>query len=101
MTHLQVCFKYIPRTFQTCTTLSSLWAGGAGSSLPARQGGDIISLARPASQHQHSAPGTATLSDMGDSDMSPKAKVTYDQHKFEVEFNVSEYLPEVRESHQV
>merc|ERR1711963_925772 len=46
------------------------------------------------SQHQHSAPGTATLSDMGDSDMSPKAKVTYDQHKFEVEFNVSEYLPE-------
>jgi len=26
--------------------------------------------------------------------MSPKAKVTYDQHKFEVEFNVSEYLPE-------
>ena len=32
---------------------------------------------------------------MGDSDMSPKARVTYDQHKFEVEFNVSEYLPEV------
>jgi len=26
--------------------------------------------------------------------MSPKAKVTYDQHKFEVEFNVTEYLPE-------
>merc|ERR1712213_156570 len=46
------------------------------------------------SQHQHSAPGTATLSDMGDSEMSPKAKVTYDQHKFEVEFNVTEYLPE-------
>ena len=40
-------------------------------------------------------------SHMADSDMSPKAKVTYDQHKFEVEFNVSEYLPEVRESHQV
>ena len=32
---------------------------------------------------------------MGDSDMSPKAKVSYDQHKFEVEFNVSDYLPEV------
>jgi len=31
---------------------------------------------------------------MGDSDMSPKAKVSYDQHKFEVEFNVSDYLPE-------
>merc|ERR1711988_798203 len=46
------------------------------------------------SQHQHPDPGTATLSHMGDSDMSPKAKVTYDQHKFEVEFNVSEYLPE-------
>ena len=35
---------------------------------------------------------------MGDSDMSPKARVTYDQHKFQVEFNVSEYLPEVREA---
>ena len=34
---------------------------------------------------------------MGDSDMSPKARVTYDQHKFQVEFNVSEYLPEVRQ----
>ena len=33
---------------------------------------------------------------MGDSDMSPKARVTYDQNKFQVEFNVSEYLPEVR-----
>ena len=32
---------------------------------------------------------------MGDSDMSPKAKVSYDQNKFEVEFNVAEYLPEV------
>ena len=32
---------------------------------------------------------------MGDSDMSPKARVTYDQNKFQVEFNVSEYLPEV------
>ena len=35
---------------------------------------------------------------MGDSDMSPKARVTYDQHKFQVEFNVSEYLPEVSEA---
>merc|ERR1712038_810046 len=40
-----------------------------------------------------SAENTNT-NNMGDSDMSPKAKVTYDQHKFEVEFNVSEYLPE-------
>ena len=32
---------------------------------------------------------------MGDSDMSPKAKVSYDQNKFEVEFNVADYLPEV------
>ena len=32
---------------------------------------------------------------MADSDMSPKAKVSYDQSKFEVEFNVSEYTPEV------
>ena len=31
--------------------------------------------------------------------MSPKARVTYDQHKFQVEFNVSEYLPEVRFIH--
>eukprot|EP00092_Neocalanus_flemingeri_P064371 GFUD01078117.1.p1 GENE.GFUD01078117.1~~GFUD01078117.1.p1 ORF type:complete len:466 (-),score=143.71 GFUD01078117.1:92-1489(-) len=31
---------------------------------------------------------------MGDSDMSPKAKVSYDQNKFEVEFNVADYLPE-------
>merc|ERR1712029_517055 len=31
---------------------------------------------------------------MSESEMSPKAKVTYDQHKFEVEFNVTEYLPE-------
>jgi len=31
---------------------------------------------------------------MGDSDMSPKAKVSYDQNKFEVEFNVTDYLPE-------
>ena len=27
--------------------------------------------------------------------MSPKAKVSYDQNKFEVEFNVADYLPEV------
>ena len=33
---------------------------------------------------------------MPDQEMSPKAKVTYDQHKFEVELNVTEYLPEVR-----
>ena len=33
--------------------------------------------------------------DMADSEMSPKAKVTYDQNKFEVDLNVSEYLPEV------
>ena len=32
---------------------------------------------------------------MADSEMSPKAKVTYDQNKFEVDLNVSEYLPEV------
>lgn len=32
---------------------------------------------------------------MSDSDMSPKAKVTYDQNKFEVDLNVTEYLPEV------
>merc|ERR1711902_20058 len=31
---------------------------------------------------------------MSESEMSPKAKVTYDQHKFEVEFNVTDYLPE-------
>jgi len=31
---------------------------------------------------------------MSDQEMSPKAKVTYDQHKFEVEFNVTDYLPE-------
>ena len=36
---------------------------------------------------------------MTDSEMSPKAKVTYDQHKFEVEFNVTEYLPEVSVSY--
>merc|ERR1712038_460207 len=40
-----------------------------------------------------SAENTNT-NNMGDSDMSPKARVTYDQHKFQVEFNVSEYLPE-------
>ena len=33
---------------------------------------------------------------MADSEMSPKAKVTYDQNKFEVDLNVSEYLPEVK-----
>ena len=38
---------------------------------------------------------------MGDSDMSPKARVTYDQHKFQVEFNVSEYLPEVSSEQSV
>ena len=32
---------------------------------------------------------------MADSEMSPKAKVTYDQNKFEVDLNVAEYLPEV------
>lgn len=37
---------------------------------------------------------TADSASMGDSDMSPKAKVSYDQNKFEVEFNVAEYLPE-------
>jgi len=31
---------------------------------------------------------------MADSEMSPKAKVTYDQNKFEVDLNVTEYLPE-------
>ena len=31
----------------------------------------------------------------GDSDMSPKAKVSYDQDKFQVEFNVQDYTPEV------
>ena len=35
---------------------------------------------------------------MTESEMSPKAKVTYDQHKFEVEFNVTEYLPEVSQN---
>ena len=30
------------------------------------------------------------------SDMSPKAKVSYDQDKFQVEFNVQDYTPEVR-----
>ena len=29
-------------------------------------------------------------------DMSPKAKVSYDQDKFQVEFNVQDYTPEVR-----
>jgi len=31
---------------------------------------------------------------MADSETSPKAKVTYDQNKFEVDLNVAEYLPE-------
>ena len=31
----------------------------------------------------------------GESDMSPKAKVSYDQDKFQVEFNVQDYTPEV------
>ena len=40
--------------------------------------------------------GVKTTSDtMTDSEMSPKAKVTYDQNKFEVDLNVTEYLPEV------
>merc|ERR1712061_888190 len=30
----------------------------------------------------------------GESDMSPKAKVSYDQDKFQVEFNVQDYPPE-------
>merc|ERR1719234_2935339 len=30
----------------------------------------------------------------GESDMSPKAKVSYDQDKFQVEFNVQDYTPE-------
>jgi len=48
----------------------------------------IGTLARP-------LPGTAEqATTMGDSDMSPKAKVSYDQNKFEVEFNVTDYLPE-------
>ena len=29
-------------------------------------------------------------------EMSPKARVSYDQHAFTVEFDVSEYSPEVR-----
>jgi len=33
-------------------------------------------------------------STMGESDMSPKAKVSYDQDKFQVEFNVQDYSPE-------
>jgi len=48
----------------------------------------IGTLARPLT-------GTAEqATTMGDSDMSPKAKVSYDQNKFEVEFNVTDYLPE-------
>ena len=31
----------------------------------------------------------------GEADMSPKAKVSYDQDKFQVEFNVQDYTPEV------
>jgi hypothetical protein len=33
--------------------------------------------------------------EMGDDEMSPKAKVSYDQDKFQVEFNVKDYTPEV------
>ena len=34
----------------------------------------------------------------GESDMSPKAKVSYDQDKFQVEFNVQDYTPEVSDT---
>ena len=34
----------------------------------------------------------------GESDMSPKAKVSYDQDKFQVEFNVQDYTPEVSDA---
>ena len=37
----------------------------------------------------------------GESDMSPKAKVSYDQDKFQVEFNVQDYTPEVSPTYQL
>ena len=62
-----------------------------------RAGDDDIITAWSGQASQQSASYNNT-DNMGDSDMSPKARVTYDQHKFQVEFNVSEYLPEVREA---
>ena len=50
-------------------------------------GGDLRS--------QHNTQTTSHSRNMADSEMSPKAKVTYDQNKFEVDLNVAEYLPEV------
>ena len=63
--------------------------GSPGSPLPGRH--DDIITAWPAQSVSYN-----NTDNMGDSDMSPKARVTYDQNKFQVEFNVSEYLPEVR-----
>ena len=38
---------------------------------------------------------TSSSSSMSSSDLSPRAKLNYDSDKFLVEFNVSEYSPEV------
>jgi len=55
------------------------------SLLPSLSPSFPVSPTQSQSQSQHN---------MGESDMSPKAKVSYDQDKFQVEFNVQDYLPE-------
>ena len=37
----------------------------------------------------------------GSSDISPRAKVSYDQEKFMVEFSVQDYTPEVESNYGV
>lgn len=52
----------------------------------------LFNRQEPISFRQEPAAGYGTMS--GEKELSPKAKVSYDQEKFQVEFNVQDYKPE-------
>jgi len=96
MLNQQRQFQEFERSFQTTPGFGDSF-GDFFSPFPTRQN---LALQSPHLQSNPQSP-THTLPRSGDtrvmsqsSDMSPKAKVSYDQDKFQVEFNVQDYSPE-------
>merc|ERR1712209_253371 len=81
--------------FDTFSRLPSIFAPSPRQSLaPPPHGHPSSSSLVPCGSGGSVNRSTTMALQSGEADMSPKAKVSYDQDKFQVEFNVQDYTPE-------
>ena len=94
MLNQQRQFQEFDRSFQTTPGFGDSF--GSSFFSPFSRPSLALQPQQPITQSPtHTLPAVPDKAMAQSSDMSPKAKVSYDQDKFQVEFNVQDYTPEV------